>query len=251
MVVLHLAGRGLPDVHDRAQTAMRLGDLVAVTHRAPPPPAAPTAARAATPPAAGAPAAASPTPPPQRPSLSRSPARAVQAHGHLRFRGTMHPGTDATARAVKGRPQPPADTSTSPCCGAHRPTLSRRVLQRDVAPTCTPPTGRTVAVRLDQHPNPQSTQTARGNILRAAHQLPDTPRGPVAQRVSRAQHPRVQLAHHKPPSTRHRRPPPLRPASRSPRANSNRHAAGEPTPPTTRGSSDRKSTRLNYSHLGI
>src|SRR5665811_1270782 len=79
MVVVHLAGRGLPDVHDRAQTAMRLGDLVAVTHPAPPPPAAPTAARAALPPAAGAPAAASPTPPPERPSLSRSPARAVLA----------------------------------------------------------------------------------------------------------------------------------------------------------------------------
>src|SRR5450631_1786171 len=132
MVVLHLAGRGLPDVHDRAQAAMRLGDLVAVTHRAPPP-AAPTAARPATPPATGAPAAASPTPPPERPSLSRSPARAARARSppfprHPAPRTGRHsPEVLADPRRVAGRA--PAATrarlpqgATASAITAHAPT---------------------------------------------------------------------------------------------------------------------------------
>src|SRR5450755_3769995 len=142
---------------------MRLGDLVAVTHRVPPPPAAPTAARAATPPAAGALAAASPTPPPQRPSLSRSPARAVRArsppfprhpaprtgrHSPERLADPRH-----VARHVVHQPRrAPASHNTQP------PALSRRMLQRDIPAVGTKPSLRAAAVVLDEGRDAEPTQ---------------------------------------------------------------------------------------------
>src|SRR4051794_29886642 len=76
-VALHLPERRLTHIHHRAPATMRIGDLRAVTHRAPPPPTGPAAAPAAASPRAALGATAPPTPPPPPPSARRSPTPAA------------------------------------------------------------------------------------------------------------------------------------------------------------------------------